>query len=585
MTYTIKILSHDKKIRAARGDLLAEKILEAGIDLSLYCNKKGMCGKCFVEIVEGALPSADEREKTLLKQKQLSEHHRLACKYKIKSNLAINIPETSILQKTFILKTGIKLPLLIDPPVKKYFLELKKPELGNPHSFLDIIEKYFRKKRLKIGLELLKELPGLLEKNKYRITVTLFNDDEIMAVESGDTTERNFGMAVDIGTSTLVVELIDLNRGTSLDIETANNSQMKYGLDVISRITFAFTDPKNLDLLQDSITKTLSQMISRLLIRNTVKPQHVYEIVLAGNTAMNHHLLGIPVNSLALSPFYAVFRVLSELSAARLGFPINKDGKAYVVPNIKSFVGGDISAGLIATDLANRKGNHLFIDLGTNGEIVLKTEKMFITTSTAAGPAFEGMNISSGMLALPGAVFKAEKKNKLVLHTISNITPRGICGTGLIDLIALFLEDGQISPSGAIADKSPKISVTDQITITQKDIREIQLAVGAIKSGVRMILKKIRIPKEQLDGVLIAGAFGNYLNIDHAMKLGLLPDIDPEKITFIGNSALAGARVLLLSKEARRKTEAIIKKIQYISLAMDAQFQDFFIDALEFGPT
>ena len=583
MTYTIKILSHDKKIRAARGDLLADRILEAGIDLSLYCNKKGMCGKCFVEIVEGALPPADEREKTLLKQKQLSVNHRRACKYKIKSNLAINIPETSILQKTLILKTGIQLPLLIDPPVKKYFLELKKPELSDPHSSLELIEKYFRKKRLKISLELLKELPGLLEKNKYRITVTLFNDDEIMTVDSGDTTERNFGLAVDIGTSTLVVELIDLNQGTSLDIETANNSQMKYGLDVISRITFAFTDPKNLDILQDSITKTLSQMISRLLKRNTVKHQHVYEIVIAGNTAMNHLLLGTPVNSLAVSPFHAVFRVLPELSAARLSFPINKAGKAYIVPNIKSFVGGDISAGLIATDLANRKGDYLFIDLGTNGEIVLKTEKMFIATSTAAGPAFEGMNISSGMLALPGAIFKAEKKKKLVLHTISNMSPRGICGTGIIDLIALFLEDDQISSSGAIADKSPQISVTDQITITQKDIREIQLAVAAIKSGIRMILKKFRMTKEQLDGVFIAGAFGNYLNIDNAMKLGLLPSIDPEKIVFIGNSSLAGARALLLSKEVRRKIEAIIKKIQYISLATDPQFQDYFIDALEFG--
>jgi len=172
MAYTVKILSHDKKIRASKGDILADRILEAGIELSLYCNKKGMCGKCFVEIVDGVLPSMDEREKTLLKQKQLSENHRLACKFKIKSDLAINIPETSILQKTLILKTGIRLPLLIDPPVKKYFLELKKPGLVDPHSSLELIEKYFRKKRLKISLDLLKELPDQLEKNKYRITVS-----------------------------------------------------------------------------------------------------------------------------------------------------------------------------------------------------------------------------------------------------------------------------------------------------------------------------------------------------------------------------------------------------------------------------
>jgi len=583
MSYTVKIFSHNKKISTAKGDLLADCILKSGIDLSLYCNRKGMCGKCFVEIVDGILPSPDEREKTFLKQKQLPQNYRLACKYKIKGNLTINIPESSILQKTFILKTGIQLPLLIDPPVKKYFLELKKPDLSDPQSSLELIAKYFRKKRMKIGLDILKKLPELLETNKYRITVTVFNDDEILVVESGDTTERNFGLAVDIGTSTLVVELVDLSKGTSLDIETANNSQMKYGLDVVSRITFAFTDPKNLGILQDCIIQTVSRMIQRLLKRNAIKPQHVYDIVIAGNTAMNHLLLGTPVNSLAVSPFHAVFRVIPEFPVAKLGFPINKAGKSYIVPNIKSFVGGDISAGLMATDLANRKGSYLFIDLGTNGEIVLKTEKMFIATSTAAGPAFEGMNISSGMLALPGAIFKAEKRKGLLLHTIGEAKPRGICGTGLIDLVALFLEEGKISPSGAIADKSTAISIAENISITQKDIREIQLAVAAIKSGIRMILKKFRLKKEQLDGVFIAGAFGNYLNIGKAMKLGLLPNIDAEKIVFVGNSSLAGARALLLSRETRAKTEALIKKIQYISLATDPQFQDYFIDALEFG--
>jgi len=583
MAYSVKILSHDKKISATKGDLLADKIIDAGIDLSLYCNKKGMCGKCFVEIVEGALPTLDEREQNLLKQRQLSGNYRLACKYNIQGNLAINIPEISILQKTLILKTGIQLPLIINPPVKKYFCELKKPVLGDPRSSLELIEKHFRKKSLKIDLGLLNELPGLLEKSGYRITVALFKDSEIMAIESGDTTAQNFGLAIDIGTSTLVVELIDLNQGTSVDMETANNSQMAYGLDVVSRITFAFTDPKNLDKLQDSIIQTVSGMIRRLLKRNTVHPLNVYDMVIAGNTAMNHLLLGTPVNSLAVSPFHAVFRTLPELPATQLRFPINKTGKAYVVPNIKSFVGGDISAGLMATDLPIRKGTYLFIDLGTNGEIVLKTEKMFIATSTAAGPAFEGMNISSGMLALPGAIFKAEKKKKLTLQTIGNAAPRGICGTGLIDLVALFIEDGTILPSGAIADKSKAISVTNKIAITQKDIREIQLAVAAIKSGIRMILKIFRLRKEELDGVFIAGAFGNYLNIENAMRLGLLPAIDPEKVAFIGNSALAGARALLLSQEARRKTEAFIRKIQYISLATDPQFQDYFIDALEFG--
>ncbi|MBN1223323.1 MAG: DUF4445 domain-containing protein [Candidatus Aminicenantes bacterium] len=583
MAYKIKILSHNKTIKSQPGDLLADKIIEAGIDLSLYCNKKGMCGKCFVAIVNGALPPENDREENLRRQKQLADHFRLACNYRVSGDLTINIPETSLLQQTFILKTGIQLPIFINPPIKKYYLQLKKSELGDPHSSLELFEKYFRKRKLNISLELLRELPEILEKSRYHITTVLFDEGEILSVEPGDTTGYSFGIAADIGTTTLVVELIDLNTGNSLDAETANNTQIKFGSDVVSRISFAYENPKNLDELREAITQILAQMIDKILERNSIKPDFVYEIVFAGNTVMNHLLLGMPVNSLAVSPFHAVFHTLTELSAAALGFSINPKAKAFIVPNIKSFVGGDITAGLMATDLSNRKGNYLFIDLGTNGEIVLKTEKTFIATSTAAGPAFEGMNISSGMLALPGAIYKAEKTKKLTLHTIGSLPARGICGTGLIDLIAHYLDDGLITSSGAIPDKARTIQVIDSISITQKDVREVQLAIAAIKSGVRMILKKFHLQKHELDGVFIAGAFGNYLNIENSMKLGLLPAIDTEKIIFIGNSSLAGARALLLSQEARKKARSLIKKIQYISLATDPQFQDFFIDALEFG--
>lgn len=323
-------------------------------------------------------------------------------------------------------------------------------------------------------------------------------------------------------------------------------------------------------------------MIIKILEKNGIPPDKVYEIIFAGNTAMNHLLLGVPVNTLAVSPFHAVYHTLPEIKAEDLGFRLNPNAKAYIVPNIKSFVGGDISAGLQAIDLASRAGNHLFIDLGTNGEIVLKTTKKFVATSTAAGPAFEGMNISSGMLALPGAIHKVEKKGRFVFHTIGSENPRGICGTGLIDLIALFLEEGKISSTGKIKDGTGKISVTGKISITQQDVREIQLAVAAVKTGIRMILEKYRIKKESLDSVFIAGAFGNYLNIKNAMRIGLLPQLDPKKIVFIGNSSLAGARVLLLSKQARAKTEALIRKIHYISLATDLRFQDIFVDSLNF---
>jgi uncharacterized 2Fe-2S/4Fe-4S cluster protein (DUF4445 family) len=583
MAYIIKILNLDKTIRAQKGVLLAERILESGIDLSLYCQKKAVCGKCFVEILEGYLPPLDEIEDFLIQKSKLSQNHRLACRYKVTGNLAIHIPPESLLQKTLVLKTGIKLPLAIDPFVKKYFVELNKPELDHPHSLLSEWRKHFRKKNLNVPVNLLRTLPGILKNSRFKVTTVFYDDNEILAVEPGDQTEWSFGLAVDLGTTTVVVELIDLNTGESIDTATDNNSQMKYGMDIVSRISFAYQTPDNLQKLQAAILKTLSLMIKQILERNQVSQDHIYEIVFAGNTAMNHLLLGIPVDTLAVSPFHAVFHRLPEFTANQLGLRLNPNAKAYVVPNIKSFVGGDISAGLQATGLANRKGNHLFVDLGTNGEIVLKTEKKFVATSTAAGPAFEGMNISSGMLALPGAIYKAEKKNLLILHTIGEEKPQGICGTGLIDLIALLLDEGKITSSGKIAGNKETIGITEKIAISQQDVREIQLAVAAVKTGIRMICEKHRIKKEDLNKVYIAGAFGNYLNTKNALRIGLLPDIDPGKIVYVGNSSLAGARALLLSRPARKKTESLIRKVHYISLASDPRFQECFIDSLNFG--
>ncbi|HUU51425.1 MAG TPA: ASKHA domain-containing protein [Candidatus Heimdallarchaeota archaeon] len=583
MAIKIKILSHGITATAKKSALLADILIETGIELSLYCNKRGLCGKCFVEIVKGNLPPLEAREKSFLDLKHMSERCRLACKYKITGDAEIKIPGDSILQKTTVLETGIQFPLEVKPAVKKYYLELHKPDLQHPYSSMELIQRYFRKKNLDISLDVLKKIPNVIEKNNYKITLVVFRDKEILAVEPGDTTDKNFGLAVDIGTTTLVVELVNMNTGKRVDSQTSNNSQIKFGSDIISRLSFAYMEPQNLGKLQEEIVNSLSKMISRLLNKNKIKPLYVYEIVLAGNAPMNHFLLGIPVKSLAVAPYHAAFSTLPELSARKVGIKINTNGKAYVVPNIKSFIGGDISAGLLASNLANRNGNYLFIDLGTNGEIVLKIGRRFIATSTAAGPAFEGMNINSGMLALPGAIYRAEKKKRLTLHTIENMPPKGICGTGLIDLVAIFLDRGIITSKGKITHKNRKIPITKKIDITQKDIREIQLALAAIKSGIQIMLEKYGLETDKLEGIFIAGAFGNYLNIQNAMTLGLLPPIDPKKIVFIGNSSLAGAKALLLSEKARKTTETLIQKIQHVSLATNPKFQKYFISALDFG--
>ena len=582
MAFRINIIPQNITITAQQNELLVDKIQETGINLSVYCNKKGLCGKCFVEIVDGELPPLEEREEFLLEQKNLEKNYRLACLYKIKGDISIKIPEESVLQEAFILKAGIRSSIPLDPAVKKYHLRLKKPEISSPSSLLEILRLHLKEKNLNIPLDLLKDLGKILEKNKYHVTAVIHKNKEILSIEPLNTLRKNYGICIDIGTTTLVMELLDLNTGKTIDALTEMNSQVKYGADIISRISYALSDRKNQDELRDSILKTLNGMIKRLLKKNQIHSSSVYEIIAAGNTSMNHFLLGMPVNTLAAAPYSSVFSCLPELSAHASGFKINKHGKVYFAPNIKSFVGGDISAGLVAADLENKKGNFLFIDLGTNGEIVLKKGKKFFATSTAAGPAFEGMNISCGKLALPGAIFKAEYPDKLKTFTIENKPASGICGTGLIDLIAVFLEKGEISSNGTIQNKTKRVAVTSNIFITQKDVREMQLAVAAIKTGIKMILQENHVTLEEIDGIFIAGAFGNYLNIKNSKRIGLLPKIDEEKIIFIGNSSLAGARALLLSSQARKKIESLVKKIQFISLATEPSFQKNFIDALEF---
>jgi len=324
-------------------------------------------------------------------------------------------------------------------------------------------------------------------------------------------------------------------------------------------------------------------MIENLCKKNNIDFKSIYEIVIAGNTVMNHFLLGIPVKSLSVAPYNAVFNELEPFYAKDIGLNINPHGKVFISPNIKSFVGGDISAGLIAADLRNVKGNILFIDLGTNGEIVLKMDDKFIATSTAAGPAFEGINISSGMMAIPGAIYKAEYKDKkLILYTLKNKKPLGICGTGLIDLISIFVENGDISIGGKIANPSQKIEVQNGIYITQKDVREVQLAIAAIKAGIKSLLKFYKLSLNNIDKIMIAGAFGNYLNIGNAQNIGLLPYFPKEKITFLGNSSLGGARALLLNSDLKNEIFDLVENIEHFSLGADSNFQEYFVDALSF---
>jgi uncharacterized 2Fe-2S/4Fe-4S cluster protein (DUF4445 family) len=588
LSIRIHILPEGKTLAASRGEVLAGVLKKAGIAVQTLCGNRGICGTCAVEIVRGLRPRLGAEERALLARRKAGPRERLACRCRLTEDLTIRIPPVSMTANMPVLSRGRTRRFLLDPPVRKIRLVLPgrsrstKPGSTGPDVRRTLAVFHFRPETgVLTDVENQSASDGM---TAGPWTVVLRGGSDVMALEAGDTRSQNFGLAIDLGTTTLVVELVDLRTGRTLGREAGINPQISFGADVVSRISAAFGDPGQAEDLRTTILDGLNGMIDRLLARHGLGRERVYEAVVAGNTAMNHLFLGRPVGSLAVAPFDAAFSVLPPLPGSQAGLNIHPRGKVYVAPNIRSFVGGDISAGLIATGFDVARGTSLFVDLGTNGEIVLKTARRFVATSTAAGPAFEGMTIGCGMLAEPGAVFGAEDKDGFRLRTIGGLPPRGVCGTGLIDLLAIALKRGLVTAQGRITGPGQTIELGAGLKLEQRDVREFQLAAAAVKTGWRLLLEELRVGIKDVDRLVVAGAFGNSLNVRNAVALGLLPRLDPKKIVFVGNASLAGARVLLLSVAERRRCERLVRRICHINLAHREDFQTMFIDALAFGP-
>lgn len=584
ISHSLEILPDGIKVRVRAGEPLADALLRAGIPVSLYCHKRAICGKCAVRIRSGLLPLLEAPEKAVLEKRGLSPDHRLACRFAVRGDLVVEVIPESRLGRITVLEAGLSVPVALDPQVKKLAVVLEKPPLSAPAAVSESLESLLGTPGLSLPLHALKAYESLDAGSPRTVTAVLYGESEALDLEPGDTSGQAFGLAIDIGTSTVVMELVDLVTGTCAGRVSALNSQASYGADVVSRISFAFQEPDNLKRLRKSIIHLLNELAGELTQTSGVPRNRVYEAVIAGNTAMNHFLCGVSVDSLALSPFHAVFSALPPFPAQEIGLELHPAARVFVVPNIKSFVGGDITSGLAACALAEKTGNVLFIDIGTNGEIILKKGPQFIATSTAAGPAFEGMSISCGMLAVEGAVARVEWRDGFRLQTLGSGPPHGLCGTGLIDVLALSLDRGLVRRDGKISGREKRLRLGDKLHLTQNDIRELQLAAAAIKTGVRLMLREFEVPLKTLDAVYVAGAFGNSLDIRNAKALGLLPGIPEKKITFVGNSSLAGARKLLLSAPERIAAESLARSITHVSLATRPDFQDEFVRCLEFGP-
>jgi len=587
MSPHVSIFPSGRRLAADFGDLLSDILVKEDIPLNLYCGRRGVCGKCFVEILSGDPPS-DDRDQALARAKNLDpRRHRLACRLPVRGDLSIRIPDQALIPKARILSRGMGKDVPLDPTVRKIAVHPSRPDLHSPHALLEGLKTGLGLPGLRLTPETLFSAAGVLSEAPAKdlmVTAVLGVGDELRGVERGDTASRIFGLAIDLGTTTLAADLVDLGTGAVIGTAAGLNSQSSFGADVVSRISAAFKDPAQAVALRNAVLASINALILDLRQAAGVEPGEIYETVVAGNTAMNHFFLGLPVNGLAVAPFAGVFSVAPPLPADRTGLRVNPLGRIYLSPNLQSFIGGDITAGVVATDLPSRPGNVLFLDLGTNGELVLKTDRGMMSTSTAAGPAFEGMSVSCGLPAQVGAVDKAVllEDGTIGVETIGGGPARGICGTGLVDVLAAFLRRGDLSADGRILRPEKRLAVTPDLSLTPEDVREIQLASAAVKTGMRMLLKAAHVEVGELDEILVAGAFGAYLNVDNAAAIGLLPRLPGGRVKFVGNTSLEGARALLLSGRERLRAESLPRVIRHLPLAQNEAFQQIFVEELSF---
>jgi len=619
----ITFLPDKKNIEVNKGTTTLEALERAGINIDTPCGGKGICGKCKILINKG-ITTATPIEEELLSEEEIKKGFRLACQAKLFKDTIIEVPSEIRLDFKRVFSSNLKGDIhhtknnfSLESNLKKVSLDLEKPSLDDQRSDWERIKDGLSLKKienisnLKISLPILKKIPLLIRKADFKITVTICND-EIMDLESDNTAKKSYGMAFDIGTTTVVGYLIDLGSGEELSAVAKTNPQIIHGDDVISRIGFAQQPKGGLEKLQKEIVITLNEIIRETTQKAEIDKSNIYETVIVGNTCMHHLFLGLNPIHLAPSPYIPVIKESLSLKVKDIpGLSLNPTANIYLLPNISAFVGADILAGILSTSMWKEDKTILLVDLGTNGEVVLGLKKKLWACSVAAGPAFEGARISSGMRAAEGAINKVKIDSKFIIYkVIEDGKVRGICGSGLIDLIAELLKLGLINKSGKLIGREEGNSELSEeirkriikgqkgnkfllvkgketengkpLYLTQRDIREVQLAKAAIFAGIKILLKEVNIPLEDIQEILLAGAFGNFIDKKSAVRIGLLPNLPLKKIESVGNAAGRGAEITLCSNKMREVSEEISKKVKYVELSSRLDFQEEFIKAMIF---
>jgi uncharacterized 2Fe-2S/4Fe-4S cluster protein (DUF4445 family) len=570
-----------------------------GIAIDSTCGGHGTCRKCLVRVVDGAVPVSrlDIRAFT---PEQLRDGWRLACRAQATADLDVDVPPLVTRPKAA--TVGVGRQVILRPAIQKRYLELDEPTLADQTPDLERVLAALDDLELRVDLAVLKGLGRTLRANGYKVTAVVA-DDALIAVEPGDTTARCFGLAFDLGTTTVVASLLDLATGTPVAVASALNAQQPLGGDVITRISAVMMDPAGgLNRLRRLAHQTLDELTTEVLRDGGVEPEEVYEVALAGNATMAHIALGIDPEPLGVAPFVMSTRAFPEILAGELGITVHPRARAVVFPALGAYVGGDIVAGMLASGMDRDRRLRLFIDVGTNCEIVLGNADRLVATAAPAGPAFEGAAIRCGMRAADGAIEVVRVRHgELQLGVIGDVEPIGLCGSGLVDAVAALVDAGLIEPSGrfvtderarAIAPglagllrevRGERVFVLHgAVYLSQRDVRALQFAKAAIATGWTLLLEELGLTPVDIQQVLLAGSFGTYLSPASAIRIGLVPKLPVLRVVSAGNVAGEGAKMALLSVRERAGALALLHEVDYVELSDRTDFNDRFIDLLAF---
>ncbi len=621
--HSVLFLPHNKKVTVSHGHNLIRAAMEAGVHINASCGGEGVCGKCRVMIEDGTVEGGISSK---LKKADQEKGYRQACLAKVNSDLVIRVPiESEIDAGVLNLHSTprytaeiqemnleeLKDRGLFMPPVEKKYLELPEPNAQDNLPDVTRLVTYLQIKhgehRLVVEMPVIRKLPDVLRKNDFKVTATLARPVQsgrktnIINIQPGDTTDCNYAIALDIGTTTIYAQLIDLITGKVVAQFGEYNGQISYGEDVISRIIFA-EKAGGLEKLSQVVVETINKLIGKLVRRAKIDIDEISSVTLAGNTTMFQLLLKINPSYIRRSPYVPASTLYPPIKAVDLGMELGDHTTALLYPAVSSYVGGDIVAGVMGSGMYRTEKLTLFMDIGTNAEIVIGNKDWLACAACSAGPAFEGGGIEFGMRAAKGAIedfsmdaFTFEPMN----ITVGNVRPKGICGSGLITIAAVMFEMGVIDNRGKfnLDLSTPRIRETDgifeyvlawkeetqidrDIVLTEPDLDNLIRAKGALYSGCMTLLEEVGLGVNDIEQIFLAGGFGSYVDLEKAMIIGLLPEMDPDKVRYIGNGSLMGAKMSALTNRIRKDVVDVTKRMTNFELSETASYMDNYVAAL-----